>query len=81
MAETLQITDTRTSPFKLSDIGYKDGDLTTLKALAKDMASVKDLLGDEYIPVKWIRKYARDWCPDAIGIFDYMIDYFKEEVK
>ena len=81
MAETLQITSTRKSPFTLSDLGYKDGDLTTLKALASDMSGIKGLLGDEFIPVSWIKRYARDWVPDAAGILDYMIDHYREEVK
>lgn len=80
MAETLYIASTRKSPLSLADIGYKDGDMTTLKALAGDIASTKGLIDSEYIPISWIKQYVEDWVPDAKGIFDYMFDEYKKEV-
>lgn len=78
MAETLRITSTRKSPYELRDIGYKDGDLTTLTALAEDIASTSGLLAEKYIPIKWISEYGKEAGPEVREILDLMLEARRE---
>ena len=76
MAETLLITSTRNSPYELKDIGYADGDLTTLKALAEDIISNKNI-NTTTIPINWIQKYAKENGSEISEILDMMIKEWK----
>jgi hypothetical protein len=76
MAETLLITSTRNSPYELKHIGYADGDLTTLKALAEDIISNKNI-NTTAIPINWIQKYAKENGSEISEILDMMIKEWK----
>lgn len=78
MAELLKITDTRKSPFTLADIGYRDGDLTTLTALAESLARTDGLLAESYVPVKWIEEYADNAAPEAAAVIRSMLETRRE---
>lgn len=41
--ENLCVTSTRTSPYTLEDLGFKDGDLVTIRAIAIEIANNDEL--------------------------------------
>lgn len=77
--QTLNITDTRKSPYKLEDIGFKDGDLLTIEALADGIAESDCPGSDLFISKSWIKKYAADCGSEVKEMINYMFEEYEKE--
>lgn len=77
MAQKLNITSTRNSPYNLEDIGLCDGDLITIKALAAEIAQTEGLLADDFVPVSWIREYAKNNGSEISEVLDCMLKEYR----